>query len=74
MWNPNSFLFIEPHLENHLLTGKAQSEYLYFLLVWSPGMCLTLFFNNLKSNRDRTKLLDGKESEFYKNCFDINYL
>ena len=50
------------------------------LLVWNitniPGdplklMCLTLFLNSFKSSKDKTKLLGGKEAEFYKNCSDI---
>ena len=36
-------------------------------------MCLALFLNN-KSSKDRTKLLDGKEAEFYDNFSDINDL
>ena len=35
-------------------------------------MCLTLFLNNFKSSKDRTKLLDGKEAEFV--MFFINNL
>ena len=34
-------------------------------------MSLTLCLNNFKSNQDKTKLLGGKEAEFYKNCSDI---
>ena len=37
-------------------------------------MYLTLFYNNLKSSKDRTKLLNGKEAEFYENFSRINYL
>ena len=37
-------------------------------------MCLILFLNNFKSSKDKTKLLDGKEAEFYKNFSDINDL
>ena len=33
-----------------------------------------LFLNDLKSSNDRTKLLDGKEAEFYDNFSDINDL
>ena len=34
-------------------------------------MCLTLFLNNFKSSKDKTKLLGGKEAEFYENFSDI---
>ena len=34
----------------------------------------TCFSNNFKSSTDRTKLLDGKEAEFYENFSDINEL
>ena len=34
----------------------------------------TCFSNNFKSSTDRTKLLDGKEAEFYDNFSDINDL
>ena len=37
-------------------------------------MCLTLFLNNSKSSKDKTKLLNGKEAEFYKIFYDINDL
>ena len=37
-------------------------------------MSLTLFLNNFKSSEDITKLLDGKEAEFYKYVSDIDDL
>ena len=38
-----------------------------------PRKCDELvFFNNFKSSKARTKLLDGKEAEFYDNFSDIN--
>ena len=37
-------------------------------------MCLTLFLNNFKSGKDKTKSLDGKEAEFYNNFSDSNDL
>ena len=33
-----------------------------------------VFLHNFKSSKDRTKLLDGKEAEFYKIFSDTNYL
>ena len=40
-----------------------------------PRKCEELVFsNNFKSSEDRTKLLDGKEAEFYNNFSDINDL
>ena len=34
-------------------------------------MSLTLFLNNFKGSKDKTKLLSGKEAEFYDNFSDI---
>ena len=34
-------------------------------------MCLTLFLNNFKSSKGKTKLLGEKEAEFYDNFSDI---
>ena len=33
-----------------------------------------VLFNNFTSSKDRTKSLDGKEAEFYKDFSDINDL
>ena len=40
-----------------------------------PRKCDELvFFNNFKSSKARTKLLNGIEAEFYENFSDINDL
>ena len=46
----------------------------FYFIPGDPLKSDELFFNNFKSSNDRTKSLDGKEAEFYKNFSDINDL
>ena len=47
----------------------------FAILIWYGSIVnVTNFWNNVKSSKDRTKLLGGKEAKFYYDFSDINYL
>ena len=59
-------------IADHVITSVESVCYGTYYIYQGIPVNVTLFLNNFKRSKDRTKLMDGKEAGFYDNFFDIN--